>query len=145
MPVLVKPTRLFSDALLQRYRQQGDAPADAVVAAVTAANGPTGLRQLMHWLADTADFSTGAQHPAVQDFFVQQAGLPAWADAGKMQRGIDLFPETRSDNWPDAGLLFITLHLSGSERRTGTLDNRTHKKRYRPTITGNGRMGVCRP
>ena len=71
MPALVKPTRLFSDTLLESFRQQGDAPADAVVTAVTAANGPAGLRLLMRWLADTADFQTAEQHPAVQDFFDQ--------------------------------------------------------------------------
>lgn len=91
MPVLVKPTRLFSDTLLESFRQQGDAPADAVIAAITAADGPTGLRQLMRWLADTTDFQTGEQRPAVQDFFVQHASLPAWADSDRMQRGMAFF------------------------------------------------------
>ncbi len=91
MPVLVKPTRLFSDTILESFRQQGDAPADAVITAVTAASGPTGLRLLMRWLADTADFKTAEQHPAVQDFFVQYASLPVWADADRMQRGMEFF------------------------------------------------------
>ncbi|WP_018620169.1 oxygenase MpaB family protein [Spirosoma luteum] len=91
MPALVKPTRLFSDTLLESFRQQGDAPADAVVTAVTAANGPAGLRLLMRWLADTADFQTAEQHPAVQNFFGQYAGLPTWADLDKMQRGMAFF------------------------------------------------------
>ena len=91
MPVSVKPTRLFSDTLLASFRQQGDAPADAVITAVVAANGPAGLRVLMRWLADTADFQTTEQHPAVQDFFVQYASLPAWADPDRMQRGMEFF------------------------------------------------------
>ena len=91
MPVLIKPNRSFSDALLESYRQQGDAPADAVISAVIAADGPTGLRLLMRWLADTAEFKTNEQHPAVQDFFVQHASLPAWADADRMQRGMEFF------------------------------------------------------
>jgi hypothetical protein len=91
MPVLVKPTRLFSDTLLESYRQQGDAPADAVITAVVDADGSTGLRLLMRWLADTADFQTAEQHPAVQDFFVQYASMPAWAEADRMQRGMEFF------------------------------------------------------
>ncbi|GAB4020265.1 hypothetical protein GCM10028808_60820 [Spirosoma migulaei] len=91
MPVLIKPTRLFSDELLQHYRQQGDAPADDVIAAIIAADGPAGLRSLMRWLADTADFSLAEQHPAVQVFFSEYASLPSWAKPDAMQRGMDFF------------------------------------------------------
>ncbi|MVM35409.1 DUF2236 domain-containing protein [Spirosoma sp. HMF4905] len=91
MPVLIKPTRLFSDTLLQHYRQQGNPPADAVIAAVVDANGPAGLRSLMQWLADTADFSTKEQHRTVQTFFIDHANLPAWANPDTMQRGMEFF------------------------------------------------------
>ncbi|QMW06817.1 oxygenase MpaB family protein [Spirosoma foliorum] len=91
MPVLIKPTRSFSDNLLQPYRQQGDSPADAAIAAVVEANGPTGLRSLMAWLADTTDFSTANQHQVVQAFFVDQAQLPSWANPDRMQRGMAFF------------------------------------------------------
>lgn len=91
MPTLIKPSRLFSDELLQRYRQQGDAPADAVISAVVEAGGATGLRALMRWLADPDAGSTVGQHQAVQDFFVRYAHLPAWADPGKMKRGMAFF------------------------------------------------------
>ncbi|WP_332368273.1 hypothetical protein [Spirosoma telluris] len=56
MQAVIKPTRLFSDKLLQDYRQQGDAPADAVISAVVESDGPAGLRSLMQWLADTSNF-----------------------------------------------------------------------------------------
>ena len=91
MPTLIKPTRAFSNELLTRYRQQGDAPADAVITAVVDQTGPAGLRTLMRWLADTADFSTANQPPAVQDFFTQYAVLPPWANPDRMQRGMAFF------------------------------------------------------
>ncbi|CAN5198302.1 hypothetical protein BH09BAC4_BH09BAC4_20760 [soil metagenome] len=87
----IKPSRSFSNELLQQYRQQGDVPADAVIAALVAAEGPTGLRSLMTWLADTTNMQPVSQHPAVQDFFVQQAKLPVWADMDRMKRGMAFF------------------------------------------------------
>jgi hypothetical protein len=87
----IKPSRSFPDELLQRYRQQGDVPADAVITAVIEAQGSTGLRSLMTWLADTSNMLTTNQQPAVQDFFVQQANLPAWADMDRMKRGMAFF------------------------------------------------------
>ena len=87
----IKATRFFSDELLQQYRQQGDAPADAVIAAVVESGGPTGLRVLMQWLADTTTFSTDDQHPAVENFVRQYAELPTWADSARMKRGMAFF------------------------------------------------------
>ena len=91
MPTLIKPSRVFSDNLLQQYRQQGDAPADGVIAAVVDASGPTGLRLLMRWLADPNDTSTKEQHQTIQDFFAQYAYLPVWADPIRMKRGMAFF------------------------------------------------------
>lgn len=91
MQIRIKPTRLFTDERLQQYRQQGDPPADAVIAAVVEATGPTGLRALMPWLADPHDASTTEQNPAVQAFFAQYSQLPDWADSGKMKRGMAFF------------------------------------------------------
>ncbi|GAB4032936.1 oxygenase MpaB family protein [Spirosoma gilvum] len=91
MQTLVKPTRSFPNTALNQYRQQGDAPADAVIAAVVATNGPAGLRSLMSWLTDTTDFITASQHPAVQDFFASNNQLPAWADSTTMSRGMRFF------------------------------------------------------
>ncbi len=91
MLTLVKPTRVFSDALLDHYRQQGDLLADAVITSVVETDGLAGLRALMGWLADTTDFSTTSQHQTVQDFFTSQTGLPDWADPAKMNRGMRFF------------------------------------------------------
>ena len=102
MPTLVKPSRLFSDELLTHYRQQGDTPADAVISAVVEAEGPTGLRNLMGWLADTSNFDTNDQPEAVRDFFADQAHLPTWADTDRMKRGMAFFKK-------HAGLIGLTL------------------------------------
>jgi hypothetical protein len=91
MLTAIKPSRPFPNTLLDRYRQQGDAPADAAIAAVVESNGPTGLRSLMQWLANTSDFSTDSQHPAIQAFFAEYGRLPAWAEPDRMKRGMTFF------------------------------------------------------
>ncbi len=102
MPTLIKPSRTFSDELLTRYRQQGDPPADAVLAAVADAGGREGVSQLMRWLADTGNVSTEQLPEAVGQFFAQHASLPAWADAERMKRGMAFFRK-------HAGLIGLTL------------------------------------
>lgn len=89
--VRIQPTRSFSDALLSQYRQQGDAPADTVIASVVAENGPAALRSLMQWLGDTESFSLTDQPAAVADFWRQYAHLPDWADGARMTRGMAFF------------------------------------------------------
>ncbi|MBD2752474.1 oxygenase MpaB family protein [Spirosoma validum] len=91
MPTLIKPSRVFSDELLQTYRQQGDSSADAVITSIVEAEGPTGLRSLMHWLANPNDIAISGQPQTVQDFFSQYAHLPTWADPVKMKRGMVFF------------------------------------------------------
>lgn len=91
MPTLVKPSRLFSDELLTRYRQQGDPPADAVIAAVAQTAGHGGVGALMQWLADTSDFGTDKQPEPVQNFFAAYAHLPDWADPDRMKRAMAFF------------------------------------------------------
>ncbi len=91
MPTPVKPSRLFSTELLQQYRQQGDAPADAVIAAVVETGGAGELRSLMQWLADTGSFDTAQQPEAVQRFFIDYAALPAWANRQRMAQGMAFF------------------------------------------------------
>ncbi|ADB39289.1 oxygenase MpaB family protein [Spirosoma linguale] len=91
MLTAIKPSRPFSNTLLDTFRQQGDAPADSAIAAVVDASGPAGLRSLMPWLADTRDFSTDNQHPAIQTFFAEYGALPAWADPDRMKRGMAFF------------------------------------------------------
>ncbi|GAB2563359.1 oxygenase MpaB family protein [Spirosoma aerophilum] len=91
MLTAIKPSRPFSNALLDRYRQQGDAPADAAIAAVVETGGPTALRSLMQWLGDTSNFSTENQYPAIQTFFAEYGTLPDWAEPDRMKRGMAFF------------------------------------------------------
>ena len=87
----VKSTRSFPDELLAQYRQQGDAPADAVIAAVAGSAGREGISTLMQWLADTHDFSTAQQPEAIRQFFTTYTKLPDWADPDRMKRGQAFF------------------------------------------------------
>ncbi|AQG82279.1 oxygenase MpaB family protein [Spirosoma montaniterrae] len=91
MPTLIKPTRTFTDKLLDHYRQQGDPPADAVITAVAEQTGREGVGALMRWLGDTGNFSTDEQPEPIQRFFIEHAHLPEWADQTRMQRGMAFF------------------------------------------------------
>ncbi|MBD2703130.1 DUF2236 domain-containing protein [Spirosoma sp. BT702] len=91
MVLTVKPSRSFSDELLDQYRQQGDIPADTVITSIVEAEGPTGLHTLMRWLADVDNVTTIDQPLAVQRFFEQYAHLPDWADQSRMKRSMDVF------------------------------------------------------
>lgn len=91
MTMLIKSSRHFPDTLMNAYRQQGDAPADAVMAAVVAEGGMPALRALMGALADTSALQPDKQPAAVRDFWAAYAQLPAWADTARMARGMAFF------------------------------------------------------
>jgi hypothetical protein len=96
MLTLIKPSRTFSDNLLQQYRQQGDPPADAVITAIAEAGGKNELRLLMNWLADNQDFTVNGQPTPVRNFFASYAQLPAWADSKRMESGMEFFKKHAS-------------------------------------------------
>lgn len=87
----VKPARVFSDELLTRCRQLGDAPADAVIAAIGEQMGIGAVRTLMSWLGDTKNFDTSAQPESVRQFFSDYHHLPDWADSRRMEQGMRFF------------------------------------------------------
>lgn len=91
MATVIKSSRLFSDALLTSYRQQGDPPADAVLSAVADTGNREAVSALMRWLGDANNADTATQAPAVQAFFANYNQLPTWADAEKMERGMAFF------------------------------------------------------
>lgn len=101
MATVIKSTRIFSDDLMQRNRQQGDPIADAVIATIAedgnrAAGETPAVGALMRWLGTTANLSLAAsgvaeQHPTVQAFFEQNSALPDWADPVKMAQGMTFF------------------------------------------------------
>ncbi|GAB3543331.1 oxygenase MpaB family protein [Spirosoma fluminis] len=91
MPALIKTARTISSDVLQHYRQQGDGPADAVIAAVTEAGGPQALSTFMRWLADTSTVDLSQQPAVVQAFFNDYGQLPPWANQDQMARGMAFF------------------------------------------------------
>ncbi len=91
MATLITPTRVFTSAQFDEYRRVGDPPADAVIAAVVAEGGREGVGTLMRWLANTTDFDTSSQPEVVQQFFVDFAHLPAWANPAQMRRGMAFY------------------------------------------------------
>jgi hypothetical protein len=102
MPALIKSARTFPDQLLQHYRQQGDEPADAVIASVVGTGGKEALSTLMRWLADTNTFDISQQPEVVRSFFNKYNQLPDWADPDRMARGMAFFQK-------HAGLIGLTL------------------------------------
>lgn len=95
----VKSTRIFSDALLGAFRQQGDEAADAVVASAVA-NGtslPVFLRQR----------TTGSVQTDYPAFFTKEGKLPGWADARKLERGRAFFRKHK----PEIAILLGCLSL----------------------------------
>jgi hypothetical protein len=87
----LKTTRSFSDDFLDPYRQQGDPPADALIATLVAEGGREGVGLFMRWLADAQAVDLSNQHPAVGQFFADHSELPPWADRARMQRGMAFF------------------------------------------------------
>ena len=93
----VKPTRSFPDSLLNQYRQQTDAPADAVIAQLDAQAGRGGVGELFSWLGDTKNKSLAAQPEVVQQYFVENQTIPTWADQRLMQKGMAFFRNNRNE------------------------------------------------
>jgi hypothetical protein len=91
MKTAVLPTRAFPDALLERFRQQTDPPADAVIQAVANAGGHAAVGGLMAWLGKPTEQNPDGLPEPVQRFFAEYAHLPTFADREKMRRGLLFF------------------------------------------------------
>lgn len=107
MATVIKTSRLFSDTLMTRFRQQGDPIADAVILAVTESGGREAIGSLMQWLGNTTDLATTTQLPVVQQFFSTNSQLPGWANSAKMARGMAFFQK----NAGAVGLMLGTFSL----------------------------------
>ena len=91
MAIPITPTRAFTSTQLNAYRQVGDPPADAVIATVVAEGGREGVAALMRWLASNTDFDTSNQSEVIQQFFIDFANPPAWANPAQMNRGMAFY------------------------------------------------------
>ncbi|GAB2771084.1 hypothetical protein GCM10027275_12260 [Rhabdobacter roseus] len=86
-----KDTRTFPNSLLDPLRQQGDAPADAVIAAVAGAGGPRAVGELMKFLTDYANFDFSEQSNDVKFFIDQNTKVPKAYDQELFNQGIAFF------------------------------------------------------
>lgn len=94
MSVPIKPARSYADELLQRFRTQGDPPADHVIDSIAKTKGVGGIRQLMSWLINPTHVETDvAEQESIRHFFAEQNELPTWADWEKMKLGMAVFQQ----------------------------------------------------
>ncbi|MEA5140623.1 oxygenase MpaB family protein [Arcicella rigui] len=88
----IKPTRSFSNELMDRLRQTGDEVADNIILQVFQQTEMAGLRDFFKWLnTNETEYSLSF----VNDFVNQKPVLPALANWKKMQKGMDFFKENQ--------------------------------------------------
>jgi ER-bound oxygenase mpaB/B'/Rubber oxygenase, catalytic domain len=84
----IKPTRQFSNELMDELRQTGDPLADAVISELHQTDGITGVRSMFSWLNSSESVSS---YKIVNEFFQQNNALPVFADKKLMQKGMRFF------------------------------------------------------
>lgn len=88
----IKPTRSFSNELMDRLRQTGDEVADNIILQVFQQTEMAGLRDFFKWLnTNEKDYSLSF----VNDFVNQENVLPDFADWKMMQKGMNFFQENQ--------------------------------------------------
>ncbi len=143
----VKPTRSFPDSLLNQYRQQTDAPADAVIAQLDAQAGRGGVGELFSWLGDTKNKSLAAQPEVVQQYFVENQTLPTWANQRLMQQGMAFFRSNRNEIAILLGCLSLPYCYAAADgAQVLYLSQRLHKDAFkRLQETGTFVFNVTKP
>jgi ER-bound oxygenase mpaB/B'/Rubber oxygenase, catalytic domain len=81
----------WTDALLDRMRQQGDPVADKPVAAVLERGGVDAVRAIMRTLVRLDELVPEQLPDEIQAYLVETLPLPEWADIAKIKRGQQLF------------------------------------------------------
>lgn len=139
--------RIFPDALLDQYRQQGDPDADAVIRSVAAQQGRESVGLVMRWLGNTADFDGLDQPPAVQAFMTTQAHLPDWADRRKMDVAMRFFKKNEVAVGLTLGCYSLPYCYAGADgARVLWLSQRIHNDtRKRLEETGEWVFGIMKP
>jgi hypothetical protein len=84
----IKPTRQFSNELMDELRQTGDPLADAVISELHQTDGITGVRSMFSWLNSSESVSS---YKIINEFIVQNNALPDFADKKLMQKGMKFF------------------------------------------------------
>ncbi|GAB3339763.1 hypothetical protein GCM10027299_52630 [Larkinella ripae] len=142
----VFPSRIFPDELLDQYRQQGDPPADAVVASVATRSGHAGVGLLMRWLGKPGEL-TGVDQPAVVlEFMHTHAHLPDWADSRQMETAMRFFKRNETAVGMTLGCYSLPYCYAGADgARVLWLSQRIHQDTHkRLEETGEWVFGMMR-
>lgn len=129
----VLPARAFPDALLAAFRQCQDPPADAVIEAVAAEGGHAAVGRLMTWLGQPTEQNLDGLPELVQRFLGENSKLPAFADWGKMQRGLRFFKKREGPIGLMLGFLSLPYTYLGADgtqvlMRSGRMLGDTRKR-----------------
>ena len=89
----IKPTRQFSNAMMDKFRQMGDPQADEVINKLFKTDGITGVREMFKWL-NTSESSSSFE--IINDFISKSGSLPDFADKKLMQKGTKFFNENQN-------------------------------------------------
>jgi hypothetical protein len=81
----------WSDELLDRRRREGDPLADRTVQAVFDKGAVAAVNRLLTTLVRNDGVPAAGLPPEVTDYLAASAPLPAWADAGRIRMGEDVF------------------------------------------------------
>jgi hypothetical protein len=77
----------WTDDFLDEMREVGDAPADAVVAAIFAGGEVDAVNKLMKTLVRNDGVPAKQLPPEVRDYLAATGTLPAWADPDRIRAG----------------------------------------------------------
>jgi hypothetical protein len=89
----IKPTRQFSNEMMDKFRQMGDPEADAVIDELFKSAGITGVREMFVWLNASESVSS---FEIVNEFINKHQSLPDFADRKLMQRATTFFEKNQT-------------------------------------------------
>jgi ER-bound oxygenase mpaB/B'/Rubber oxygenase, catalytic domain len=89
----IKPTRQFSNEMMDKFRQMGDPEADKVIADLFKSDGITGVREMFKWLNTSESVSS---FEIINDFINKNQALPDFTDKKLMQQGMKFFAKNQT-------------------------------------------------
>lgn len=141
-----KPSRFFTNDLMDKYRQTADFEADTWVQAYFEEVQITGLRELFKWLS-SSDLSWNTQADKVKAFFQEHHTIPLLANSQQMQRGLAFAQANQEDIALLLGCLSLPYCYAGADgARVLWMSERIRKDtRKRLEETGEFVFGVLNP
>jgi hypothetical protein len=99
----IKPTRQFSNEMMDKYRQMGDPEADKVIADLFKSDGITGVREMFKWLNTSESTSSfGIINDFIENnqiqapWLVSTSTITSFANWKLMQQGMKFFAENQT-------------------------------------------------